>query len=85
MVNDKGEIIMEKTLAVVGAGIAAVPIVRKAKELGIKTIGFGEFDSLAKDEFDLFVEKSIFDIEGLVDLDYLVMNVVMVSALETSL
>lgn len=67
MVNDKGEIIMEKTLAVVGAGIAAVPIVRKAKELGIKTIGFGEFDSLAKDEFDLFVEKSIFDIEGLVE------------------
>lgn len=58
---------MRKVLAIVGAGEAAMPIVKKASELSIKTIGFGEKDSIAKDLFDVFVEKSIFDIDGMYD------------------
>ncbi len=56
----------QKILAVIGAGEAAFPIIDKAKELGIYTIGFGENNSLAKNEVDCFIEKSIFDIPGLV-------------------
>lgn len=56
---------MKAVLAIIGAGEAAVPIITKAKEMGITTLAFGESDSLAKTSVDIFVEKSIFDIDGL--------------------
>lgn len=55
----------EKVLAIVGAGEAAVPIILKAKEIGITSVAFGEANSLAKDKADIFVEMSIFDIDGM--------------------
>lgn len=55
-----------KVLAIIGAGEASFSIIDKAKEMGIYTIGFGEADSLAKNKVDCFIEKSIFDIEGLI-------------------
>lgn len=56
---------MKRTIAIVGVGEAAIPIAKKAKEMRIKTIGFGEKDSLAQDLVDVFIEKSIFDIDGM--------------------
>ncbi|RHM62813.1 MULTISPECIES: GNAT family N-acetyltransferase [Coprobacillaceae] len=57
----------KKILAIIGAGEAAFPIIDKAKELDILTIGFGEKNSLARNRVDFFIEKSIFDIAGIVD------------------
>lgn len=55
-----------KVLAIIGAGEAAFPIIKKAREMGITTVAFGESDSLAKQKADIFVEKSIFDLDGIV-------------------
>ena len=52
------KIIMSKVLAIVGAGEAALPIICKAQEMEIKTIAFGENDSLAKDLVDEFFNIS---------------------------
>lgn len=49
------------TLAVIGAGEGALPILNKAKEINVKTIAFGHKDSLAKDLADIFIEADIFD------------------------
>ncbi len=51
-------------LAVVGAGEAAIPIINKAKSMGIKTIVFGQNGSLAQNISDVFIDNDIFDIEG---------------------
>ena len=56
---------MGRILAIIGAGEAAIPIVRKAKEMGIISVAFGEADSIAKNEADIFIEKNIFDISGM--------------------
>ena len=56
---------MKKVLAIVGAGEAAIPIINKAIEMGIITVAFGESNSMAKEMADVFIEKSIFDIEGM--------------------
>ncbi|WP_070090263.1 GNAT family N-acetyltransferase [Merdimonas faecis] len=56
---------MKRVLAIVGAGEAAIPIINKSKEMGITTVAFGEGDSVAKNLVDLFIEKSIFDIDGM--------------------
>ncbi|HFH9945773.1 TPA: GNAT family N-acetyltransferase [Streptococcus suis] len=50
-------------LAVIGVGEAAKPILKKAKELGVKTIGFGGADSISKDEASVFIEADIFNLE----------------------
>ena len=52
-------------LAVIGAGIAAVPIINKAKSMNVQTVVFGQSDSLAKNISDIFVEKDIFDEQGI--------------------
>ena len=54
------------TIAVIGAGLGALPILRKAKEINIKTIAFGGADSLAKDVADIFVVADIFDYEFII-------------------
>ena len=51
-----------KVLALIGAGEGAVPIIKKAKEMCIKTIAFGRNDSYAKDMVDFFVVENNFDI-----------------------
>lgn len=58
---------MEKVLGIIGAGEAALPIINKAKEMGIVSVAFGENNSLAKDSADVFICRSIFDIDGIVD------------------
>lgn len=52
----------KKTLAIIGAGEGALPIIEKAKEMGITTVAYGRNDSLAKDQVDIFVEENNFDI-----------------------
>lgn len=54
------------TIAVIGAGLGALPILRKAKEINIETIAFGGADSLAKDVADIFVVADIFDYEFII-------------------
>lgn len=54
------------TIAVIGAGLGALPILRKAKEINIETIAFGGVDSLAKDVADIFVVADIFDYEFII-------------------
>lgn len=55
----------DNVLAIVGAGEAAAPIISKAKEMGITSVAFGGADSVAKDQADIFVEMSVFDIDGM--------------------
>jgi len=52
----------KKILAIIGAGEGALPIITKAKEMGITTVAYGRNDSLAKDLVDIFVEENNFDI-----------------------
>jgi len=56
-----------QTLAVIGAGEGALPILKKAKEIGVKTLSFGHADSLARDYADVFLEADIFDYDFLID------------------
>lgn len=49
-------------LAIIGAGEGALPIINKAKEMGLTTIAYGRNDSLAKDQVDIFIEENNFDI-----------------------
>ena len=42
-------------LAIIGAGEGALPIINKAKEMGVLTVAFARNDSLAKDMVDIFV------------------------------
>lgn len=57
----------QKVLAIIGAGVGALPIIEKAKEIGVSTVAFGRNDSLAKDLVDVFVEENSFDISYIVD------------------
>ncbi len=52
----------KKVLAIIGAGEGALPIILKAREMGVTTIAYGRNDSLAKSEVDVFVEENSFDI-----------------------
>lgn len=52
----------KRVLAIIGAGEGALPIITKAKEMGVTTIAYGRNDSLAKDQVDVFVEENSFDI-----------------------
>ena len=54
---------VNETIAVIGAGLGAEPILQKAKEINIRTIAFGGEDSLAKDLADTFIVADIFDYE----------------------
>ena len=56
-----------KVLAIIGAGEGALPIITKAKEMGVTTVAYGRNDSLAKDQVDLFVEENHFDIQFIAD------------------
>ena len=54
---------MDKTvLAIIGAGEGALPIITKAKEMGVATVAYGRNDSLAKDQVDIFIEENSFDV-----------------------
>lgn len=57
----------QKVLAIIGAGVGALPIIEKAKEIGVSTVAFGRNDSLAKDQVDVFVEENNFDIQFIAD------------------
>ncbi len=57
----------KKVLAVIGAGEGALPIISKAKDMGVTTVAFGRNDSLAKDQVDVFVEENNFDIHYIAD------------------
>ena len=52
----------KNVLAIIGAGEGALPIITKAKEMGITTVAYGRNDSLAKKQVDIFVEENNFDI-----------------------
>ena len=57
---------INKKIAVIGAGIAAVPILKKAKELKVTTYCFATVEgSVAVKYCDYFIPISIFDIEKL--------------------
>ena len=56
-----------KVLAIIGAGEGALPIISKAKEMGVKTVAYGRDDSLAKNQVDVFVEENSFDIHFIAD------------------
>ena len=58
---------MKKTLAIIGAGEGALPIITKAKEMGVTTVAYGRKDSLARNQVDIFVEESHFDIHFIAD------------------
>lgn len=51
-----------KVLAIIGAGEGALPIITKAKEMGITTVAYGRNDSLTKGQMDFFIEENNFDI-----------------------
>ena len=53
-------------LAIIGAGAGALPIIDKAKEMGVSTLAFARNDSLAKDLVDVFIEENSFDIDFIV-------------------
>ena len=57
----------KKVLAIIGAGEGALPIISKAKEMGVTTVAYGRNDSLARDQVDIFVEESNFDIHFIAD------------------
>ena len=50
-------------LAIIGAGEAAMPIIDKAKEMGVITLAFARLDSFAKDKVDVFIEENDFDVD----------------------
>lgn len=52
-----------KTIAIIGAGEAALPIINKAREMGVRSLAFGRLDSFAKDLVDIFIEENSFDID----------------------
>lgn len=57
----------QKVLAIIGAGEGALPIITKAKEMGVTVVAYGRNDSLAKDKVDIFVEENNFDIQFIAD------------------
>ena len=57
----------KKVLAIIGAGEGSLPIIKKAKEMGIETVAFGRSDSIAKDIVNVFVEENCFDIGFIAD------------------
>ena len=57
----------KKVLAIIGAGEGALPIITKAKEMGVTTVAYGRNDSLAKDQVDIFIEENNFDIQFIAD------------------
>jgi biotin carboxylase len=59
---------MKKILAVIGAGEAALPILKRAQTLDyVTTLAFGHEGSLAQDEADIFIDVDIFNIEYIVN------------------
>lgn len=52
----------QRCIAIIGAGEGALPIINKAKEMGVTTLAFARNDSVAKDMVDFFVEENSFDI-----------------------
>ena len=58
--------VVKDTIAVIGAGLGALPILQKAREINVHTISFGHKDSLAKDLADIFIESDIFDYEFII-------------------
>lgn len=58
---------MSKVLAIIGAGEGALPIITKAKEMGVTTVAYARNDSLAKNQVDIFVEENNFDIQFIAD------------------
>jgi biotin carboxylase len=57
----------KKVIAIIGAGEGALPIISKAREMGITTIAYGKLDSPAKNQVDVFVEETSFDIQFIVN------------------
>ena len=58
--------ISKDTIAVIGAGIGALPILQKAREIKVRTIAFGSADSLAREYADVFIETDIFDTDYII-------------------
>lgn len=56
----------KKVLAIIGAGEGAIPIITKAKEMGVNTLAFAKNDSMAKDMVDVFIEENSFDVDFMV-------------------
>ena len=54
----------KRVLAIIGAGEGSLPIIKKAKEMGIETVAFGRSDSIAKDIVNVFVEDPSLKIGG---------------------
>lgn len=75
----------KKLLAIIGAGEGAIPIIKKAQEMGVTILAFARNDSIAKDMVDIFVEENSFDIDYMVDKcrEYLVDGIMPSSELTT--
>lgn len=58
--------ISKDTIAVIGAGIGALPILQKAREIKVHTVAFGNADSLAREYSDIFIETDIFDTDYII-------------------
>lgn len=60
---------MQKKLAIIGASSGQLPLVRKAKEMGLHTVCFAwEKGAVCKDECDEYYPISIFDTEAIVEV-----------------
>lgn len=58
-----------KRIGIIGAGIAAEPILKKARELGVETFCFSTLKgACAKDYADNFYDINIFDIDSIFDI-----------------
>lgn len=73
------------TLAIIGAGQAAIPIIEKAKQMSVTVLAFARQDSYAKDMVDIFIEENSFDIDFMVEKcrEYSVNGVMATSELTT--
>ena len=78
---------IQVVLAVIGAGEGALPIVKKAKEMNIQTLAFGQSDSIAREFIDIFVESDIFDINFILSIceKYKVSGVIASSEITTEI
>ncbi len=75
----------KRILAIIGAGEGAIPIINKAKEMGITTLAFAKNDSIAKQIVDIFIEENSLNISFMAQCcrDYHVCGVMPSSELTT--
>lgn len=61
-IGGKTSVENRRTIAIIGAGEGAMPIITKAKEMGVRTLAFARNNSVAKDWVDVFIEENNFNV-----------------------